>query len=207
MISNRRWTRRQAMGAAILFSGVATAQAASGRELVAALRAGGLVIYFRHTETGADYADQVRADREDCSTQRNLNDAGRRQAQAIGAAFRARSIRIDEVLSSPFCRCWQTAELAFGRHRRIDGLALPRAEPEYSEADKRAMRGALLPLLTTPPARGANRVIIAHDDNLPAAGGPELETQGEAAVIRPDGRGEFSVIAQLLPGQWTSLPR
>lgn len=47
----------------------------------------------------------------DCSTQRNLSDAGRQQAMEIGAAFRDRNIPVSEVLSSQWCRCLETAEL------------------------------------------------------------------------------------------------
>ena len=52
---------------------------------------------------------------DDCATQRNLTDEGRRHAQAIGEAFRSRRIDVDRVLSSPWCRCLETARLAFGR--------------------------------------------------------------------------------------------
>ena len=48
---------------------------------------------------------------EDCSTQRNLDDRGRAQALAIGAAFRARGVQFDAVLSSQWCRCQETASL------------------------------------------------------------------------------------------------
>jgi phosphohistidine phosphatase SixA len=49
----------------------------------------------------------------DCTTQRNLDDTGRKQARAIGEAFRARGIEIGAVLSSQWCRARETAELAF----------------------------------------------------------------------------------------------
>lgn len=47
----------------------------------------------------------------DCSTQRNLNDAGREQARRIGRAFRDQGIQVDRVLTSQWCRCRDTAEL------------------------------------------------------------------------------------------------
>lgn len=48
---------------------------------------------------------------EDCSTQRNLSEAGRQQAKEIGEAFRSRNVSVAKVLSSQWCRCLETAEL------------------------------------------------------------------------------------------------
>ena len=47
----------------------------------------------------------------DCATQRNLDDRGRAQAEAIGAALRERGITFDTVLSRQWCRTLETAEL------------------------------------------------------------------------------------------------
>lgn len=47
----------------------------------------------------------------DCTTQRNLSEAGRQQAIQIGAAFRQYQIPVDTVFSSQWCRCLETAEL------------------------------------------------------------------------------------------------
>lgn len=47
----------------------------------------------------------------DCATQRNLSEAGRQQAIAIGQAFRQQGVTVEGVLSSQWCRCLETAEL------------------------------------------------------------------------------------------------
>jgi phosphohistidine phosphatase SixA len=53
---------------------------------------------------------------DDCATQRNLDEKGRAQAKALGDAFRKHGVRVDEIYSSPWCRCMDTARLmAFGR--------------------------------------------------------------------------------------------
>ena len=86
--------------------------------LVEQLREGGLVIYFRHSATetsGVAEANGVDVSR--CDTQRSLTPAGKAQATAIGRAFTALHIPVGEVLSSPFCRCKETAELAFGHYK------------------------------------------------------------------------------------------
>src|SRR6266542_1665124 len=48
---------------------------------------------------------------DDCKTQRNLDDAGREQARALGEAFRKHGVRVDRIVSSPVCRCMETGQL------------------------------------------------------------------------------------------------
>ena len=52
---------------------------------------------------------------DDCATQHNRTDAGRADAKRVGSVFQARAIPLSRVLSSPWCRCLETARLAFGR--------------------------------------------------------------------------------------------
>jgi phosphohistidine phosphatase SixA len=182
------------------------AEMLASQKLASDLRAGGYVIYFRHFETGRDTPDQVTADINQCRTQRNINVEGFRQAQRVSDAFAHARIPVARVVASPFCRAWQSADLAFGRHERIDGLKLPPAK-DYTPAQKEEMRKALLPFLTSRVAAGSNLVIMGHDDNLPAAGGPELKRQGDAVIMKPDEKGGFSVIAELKVSDWKKLSK
>src|SRR5207244_1816457 len=59
------------------------ADALAGRPLLAALRAGGLILYFRHTSTDFGQNDEQMTGFEDCARQRNLTDRGRDEARAI----------------------------------------------------------------------------------------------------------------------------
>jgi phosphohistidine phosphatase SixA len=79
-----------------------------------ALRAPGSVIVLRHSYAPGGY-DPPNAQDGDCSSQRNLDERGRTQAGRIGEAFRQHGIAVGRVLSSPRCRCLDTARLAFGR--------------------------------------------------------------------------------------------
>jgi phosphohistidine phosphatase SixA len=177
--------------------------ALEGRALVEALRAGGHVIYFRHADTGPAYLEQG-VDLERCETQRNLNEDGRRDAEQIGAAFRGLGIPVGEVKSSQFCRCKDTAQLAFGRYtveRRLTGVSrAPEAEQGRLQASRELKR-----LLAAMPSAGSNTVLVSHGFNLWDAEGFHLGTQGEAAVYRPDGRGGYRLIARLMPRDWTAL--
>src|SRR4051812_30257389 len=86
-------------------------RAAATPPLVERLRRGGYVLALRHAATDQSMADNTR-DLRDCSKQRNLSAAGRRQAQAIGRALRRLRIPVGTVLASPYCRTRATARLA-----------------------------------------------------------------------------------------------
>jgi len=79
-----------------------------------ALRQPGSVVVLRHSYAPGSF-DPPDAGLDDCSTQRNLDDNGRAQARRVGEAFRRNGIAVGPVLSSPRCRCLDTARLAFGK--------------------------------------------------------------------------------------------
>jgi phosphohistidine phosphatase SixA len=82
------------------------------REAWAALAAGGRVALIRHGDAPPGHGGDPPGFRiADCATQRNLDERGRGQARALGEAFRAHGVRVDRVLSSPWCRCLDTARL------------------------------------------------------------------------------------------------
>jgi len=115
-----------------------------------ALRAPGSVVIVRHSYAPGSF-DPPTARLDDCSTQRNLDDGGRAQAQRIGEAFRQRGVTVGAVLSSPRCRCLDTARLAFGR-----------AEPWH------ALQGALNDTeLRHRQVAEIKRRIAAHRDGAP----------------------------------------
>jgi len=88
----------------------ATAAAQESPEAWAALAKGGHVVLIRHGNApGFGDPPGVRAD--ECKTQRNLDDVGRAQARELGQAFRARGVRVGRIVSSPWCRCLETARL------------------------------------------------------------------------------------------------
>lgn len=184
--------------------GLAASPTAAPKIGIAELKKGGYIVYFRHFETGKDTPDQVKADVAKCATQRNLNANGFVDAQRIGLLFEENAIPISKVFSSPFCRAWQSAAVAFRNYEVVDGLKLPPAK-DYSEAQKAEMARALKPLLAAAPAAGTNTVIMAHDDNLPAAGGPELKAQGDAVIVKPDGKGGYDVVAEVKIGKWKAF--
>ena len=171
----------------------------AGAALLAALRQGGYILYFRHTSTDFGQNDDRMTGYEDCARQRNLTDAGRAEARAIGAAIRALGIPIGRVLASPFCRTRETAELIFGRATVANAV---RGGPAQADDERYA---ELKALLATPVAGGVDLAIVSHGNPYRAiVGGPYL-AEGEAAVIEPRGREGFRVVAQVRKDEWSAL--
>src|ERR1041384_4959641 len=77
-----------------------------------ALAGGGHVALIRHGNAPPGYGgDPPGFQISDCSTQRNLDELGREQGRALGAAFRGKGVRVDRIVASPWCRTIETAEL------------------------------------------------------------------------------------------------
>ena len=76
------------------------------------LEDGGKLIFIRHAYAPGS-GDPNNFNLNDCSTQRNLNEDGRKQAQYIGEFFIKNKIKIEKVISSEWCRCKETSKIAF----------------------------------------------------------------------------------------------
>lgn len=168
-------------------------------DLIRALQQGGHVLYLRHasTEKKAD-ADEVNFD--DCATQRNLDDRGRRAAKAIGDGMARLRIPIVEVLSSPFCRTRDTALIAFGR-ARIDVVLTSRGQPD--SAEERARLPDIRRLLSLRPAAG-NLVLVGHSPAMDRLAQIHVD-EGEMAIFRPLGDGRFEVLGRIRAEHWPGL--
>ena len=82
------------------------------KKLINQLEDGGKLIFIRHAYAPGN-GDPNNFNLNDCSTQRNLNVDGRKQARNIGEFFKENKIKIYKVLSSEWCRCKETADIAF----------------------------------------------------------------------------------------------
>ncbi|MFM2311904.1 MAG: hypothetical protein RLZZ04_1180 [Cyanobacteriota bacterium] len=178
----------------------------SSSELLSELQSGGYVIYFRHTQTEKDYADQVTANVNDCSTQRVLSEVGVQQALEIGDSFLAAEIPVGKVTTSEYCRAWTTAAVAFGDYEKDSALNFLPFE-DYTDEQMEQMKDNVTPLLTAVPEDGTNDVIVGHDDIFESATGIYPDPQGMAYVVKPDGNGGFEVMANLLPEEWAELSK
>ena len=96
----------------IFISLITPIKADLNKNLMNQLKDGGKLIFIRHAYAPGS-GDPANFNLNDCSTQRNLSDEGRNQAKLIGEFFIKNKIEIDKVLSSEWCRCKETAKIAF----------------------------------------------------------------------------------------------
>ena len=87
-------------------------KADSNQNVINELKKGGNLIFIRHAYAPGG-GDPKNFDINDCKTQRNLSNSGREQAKKIGSYFKERNIPIGKVYSSEWCRCKETASIAF----------------------------------------------------------------------------------------------
>ena len=97
----------------IIFISLTTSiKADLNKKLIEKLDEGGKIIFIRHAYAPGS-GDPDNFNLNDCSTQRNLSEEGREQAKLIGKFFKENHIKVDKVLSSEWCRCKETAKIAF----------------------------------------------------------------------------------------------
>ena len=87
-------------------------KAESNQNLINELKQGGKLIFIRHAYAPGG-GDPDNFDINDCNTQRNLSNSGREQANKIGSFFKVNNILINKIYSSEWCRCKETALIAF----------------------------------------------------------------------------------------------
>lgn len=167
------------------------------------LRQGGYVFYFRHAATDMFQLDD-HPTVGDCTTQRNLSDEGREQARTIGKAFQKQKIPVGVVLSSPFCRCVETAQLAFGKVSVDDSLFFA---TRLSAAERQANAARLRKTMAKIPLAGDNNIVVAHNANLMEAFDIWPDEEGGAFIYKPDGRDAGRALAHIPVGLWPTLAR
>ena len=91
---------------------ISSVKADLNQNIISELKKGGKIIFIRHAYAPGG-GDPDNFDINDCDTQRNLNDNGRLQSKRIGDFFKKNKILIEKVYSSEWCRCKETASIAF----------------------------------------------------------------------------------------------
>lgn len=161
------------------------------------LSEGGFNIYFRHAATDETTdVPEDRIDLDDCSTQRNLSQLGREQARLTGEAFENLGIPVGEVLSSRYCRCRQTAELAFDDVSTTGDLT--------HGVENRSER--VIDRVTTPPENpNTNTVLVSHTCPFEARErllGDLRLGEGDSAVFNPHARPENALVRITRSSTW-----
>ena len=154
------------------------ALAASESSATAALlRTGGCVVLLRHAQTVPGIGDPPNFELGQCNTQRNLSEEGKEQAKRIGQWFKTNNLQPRSIQTSAWCRCKDTAELAFGKYTELPALNSTFDNRADQEAQTKALRTRLGYLR-------ANQfeVWVTHQVNITALTG-EFTGMGEALVI------------------------
>lgn len=156
------------------------------------LRQPGHVVFMRHSEAPG-YADPPGYNLDDCSTQRNLVDRGRAHARRTGEAFRRNGITFQRVLTSPWCRCKETALLAMGQEAEVFAPLSNLVGRSQHTAEQVAALKAYLATL------GADtRVLfVTHGVVINALVGIS-PASGEMVIVRFDSAGNPTVAGRLL---------
>jgi phosphohistidine phosphatase SixA len=169
------------------------AAAQADEALWALLRGGGQVLFIRHASTTPGVGDPEDFRLGDCATQRNLSEAGRAEARRLGELFRRHGVPIEKVVSSPWCRCIETAELAFGRvDEKWSPLSNLFGRSPNAEKQVQAMR----PRVAGYRGRG-NLVFVSHGSTALALTGASPQ-QAEAIVLTPT-PGSFRIAGRIAP--------
>ena len=155
-----------------------------------ALRAPGSVVVLRHSYAPGSF-DPPDARLDDCSTQRNLDETGRAQARRIGEAFRQHGIAVGLVLSSPRCRCLDTARLAFGQAEAWGVLQGALRDAELRQRLLAATRSRIAAHRDGPPL-----VLVTHGSVVTDLTGLDVR-MGAFVVLRRGADGLHAVAGQL----------
>lgn len=175
----------------------------SGDALLNALREGGYVIVMRHAHSPHEAPDAAHAKPGNHNLERQLDDAGRKSATAMGMALRKIEIPIYRVLSSPAFRAVETARyLGLGAPHTYEQLGTAGMGAEVAEDSTQWLRSKVAEM----PPDGTCELIITHMPNLAAAFGDQASDMhdGEALIFKPNGETPM-LVARVRIDQWPDL--
>lgn len=173
--------------------------------LVRELRNGGFVLYVQHGATLSGTLDKKGSGAwwQDCDRSRKLAPEALPRSIAIGRALANQRIPVGEVLTSEFCRSYDTAvQLGLMAPLRTPLLNDPSARPGMRAA---ALTAADIRELLSRPINGkSNRLLVGHPLAPDAAGHPSLAhlSESQTAIFKVEGSGRFHHVATLSPEQW-----
>lgn len=187
-------SRRDFVAGAVALLAAPGVGAADERATWDRLRRGKYVILMRHAATEPGVGDPKGFRIGDCSTQRNLSEAGRSESRRIGERFRREGIPIARVYTSPWCRCRETAMLAFGKAEDWAPLSstfeMPDRDHDYTER----VRKRIVQYERHPPP--GNVVMVTHNTNI-AAISRESVAFGEMVIMRAQGCCDARMVERL----------
>jgi phosphohistidine phosphatase SixA len=188
--------------------GTAQGNPPSNQELLRNLRHGGYVILMRHASSPRDPPNAAAAKAANTHLERKLDEAGQASARAMGEALRRLRIPIGGVFASPTYRALETIQFAQLGHATTF--------PELGDggqsmtADKTGSRALWLKAkVAERPSAAKNTIIVTHFPNIMEAYPQDIGglSDGEAMILRPDGKGSATVVARVKIGDWAQLDK
>jgi 8-oxo-(d)GTP phosphatase len=182
--------------AVLLSLGLVTAStplAAGAVEMLADLSEPGTLLLLRHA-LAPGTGDPPGFVLGDCSTQRNLSDAGREQARALGERLRQAGIVQARIYSSRWCRCMETAELLeLGPVQPLPALDSFFQDRSQGAARTQAARNFLDELPAGPPV-----ILVTHQVNITGLTGQFTASgSGVLARVPAPGDGDLELLGVL----------
>ena len=174
-----------------VFFSASNVGAAEEKELWAALRNGSAFAIMRHA-IAPGVGDSANFDVNDCATQRNLSDEGRKQASKIGDRIRRHGINNAAVFSSAWCRCRETAELL----KIGDAFTLISLNSFYRNSSQRGPQTKALRVWLEKYEIRSPLFLVTHNVNIRALTGV-FTSQGEIVVVKRNKQGELDILGTL----------
>jgi len=159
--------------------------------LWAKLKAGGNVVLIRHASTAEGLGDPPGFKLGDCATQRNLSETGRDEARRLGRQFKFRAINFTTAKSSQWCRCQETAKLAFGEEPE----PWPVLNSLHYDASGEATLVREVNALAAKVKPPYNAVLVTHNFNIRALTG--LSPREAEIIITRAGGGRLEVVGRI----------
>lgn len=182
-------------GLSLGFSGVRAAEQDQA-SLVRAIKTPGAVVMIRHAQTEPGLGDPENFRLSDCSTQRNLSQDGRQQSVRLGQWFFRQGLQPQRVLSSQWCRCLETARLAFSSQAAVQPFpALNSFFQGHGDRQAQLREARAHAAARLQRAERGFEVWVTHQVTISALTGVYL-AMGELVVAMPDRSGQFRVLAQ-----------
>ena len=167
-----------------------------GEDLMTALRSGGYTILLRHARTDYSVQESPGTIPPERSMQRNLSDAGVRDAKLMGLVLKKYHVPIGEIIASPMFRTRETAEMAAGTPSIDMALRSFPSTPEQAA------------LVAIAPKPGTNRLLVTHhfviEAHAPGIRPGEIN-ESEGVVLRPAADGKLTLVGRITLNDWEQL--
>jgi broad specificity phosphatase PhoE len=145
-------------------------------------REGGNIFLMRHAQTVSGIGDPPGFRLGDCSTQRNLSEAGIAESKRLGERFVQQQVPLQEVRSSAWCRCTDTARHAFDPHYPAHQVWAPLNSFFQGQGNAQQQTRQALAQARLLPA-GHNWMWVTHQVNISALAGRST-SMGEVLLCR-----------------------